>query len=196
MNNIKMQMGALNALQRYLEAQEDDFSLRIAASGLNDFLIEYGYVGSRNNVAAAIRALDPTQNSSHGFRIQKEMLGQVPRARSNLEHRLRSFSEGVPSSVTGMTLARIHRRRASGQRPESVRKCSFIGKKVLLCFWDNGFRDRRPTPEKEHPIDATTQPSRPHPSLDADPTPSFGGFGLRRPARRGGLPGGRNAQGA
>ena len=27
-----------------------------------------------------------------------------------------------------------------------------MGKKVLLCIWDNGFRDRKPVPEKEHPI--------------------------------------------
>ena len=27
-----------------------------------------------------------------------------------------------------------------------------MGKKVLLCIWDNGFRDRKPTRNKEHPI--------------------------------------------
>ena len=32
-----------------------------------------------------------------------------------------------------------------------------MGKKVLLCIWDNGFRDRKTTPDQEHPIDATTQ---------------------------------------
>ena len=34
---------------------------------------------------------------------------------------------------------------------------------MLLCIWDNGFRDRRPIPKQEHPKDATTQPPRPHP---------------------------------
>ena len=34
---------------------------------------------------------------------------------------------------------------------------------MLLCIWDNGFRDRRPIPQQEHPKDATTQPPRPHP---------------------------------
>ncbi len=28
--------------------------------------------------------------------------------------------------------------------------------KVLLCIWDNGFRERKPTRNKEHPTDATT----------------------------------------
>ena len=27
---------------------------------------------------------------------------------------------------------------------------------VLLCIWDNGFRERKPTRNKEHPTDATT----------------------------------------
>ena len=32
-----------------------------------------------------------------------------------------------------------------------------MGKKVLLCIWDNGFRDRKTTPDQEHSVDATTQ---------------------------------------
>ena len=31
-----------------------------------------------------------------------------------------------------------------------------MGKKVLLCIWDNGFREREPARNKEHPTDATT----------------------------------------
>ena len=33
---------------------------------------------------------------------------------------------------------------------------------MLLCFWDNGFATKT-DPEKEHPIDAITQPPRPDP---------------------------------
>ena len=42
-----------------------------------------------------------------------------------------------------------------------------MGKKALLCIWDNGFRDRKTTPDQEHPIDATTQfPDGIHISFD------------------------------
>ena len=34
---------------------------------------------------------------------------------------------------------------------------------MLLCFGDNGFGNTKPTRDQEHSIDATTQPSRPHP---------------------------------
>ena len=53
-------------------------------------------------------------------------------------------------------LARIHRRRASGQCPEAARGCSCESGIMVL--------KQKPTPEKEHPIDATTQPPRPHPN--------------------------------
>ena len=35
---------------------------------------------------------------------------------------------------------------------------------MLLCLWDNGFRDRKPVPKQEHPTDAITQPPRPDPN--------------------------------
>ena len=34
--------------------------------------------------------------------------------------------------------------------------------RVLLCIYDNGFRNTKPPPNQEHPIDATTQPPGPH----------------------------------
>ena len=54
-------------------------------------------------------------------------------------------------------LARIHRRRASGQCPESARGCSCESGIMVLK------QQNRPQ-NKEHPIDATTQPSRSHPN--------------------------------
>ena len=38
---------------------------------------------------------------------------------------------------------------------------------MLLCTWDNGFRNTKPTPDKEHPIDATrNHPDRIRIALD------------------------------
>ena len=39
---------------------------------------------------------------------------------------------------------------------------------MLLCIWDNGFRERNPTRNKEHPKDATTHdhPDRIHVAFD------------------------------
>ena len=54
-------------------------------------------------------------------------------------------------------LARIHRRRASGQCPEVDRGCSCESGIMVLK------QQSRPQ-NKEHPIDATTQPSRSHPN--------------------------------
>ena len=54
-------------------------------------------------------------------------------------------------------LARIHRRRASGQCPEAARGCSCESGIMVLK------QQSRPQ-NKEHPIDATTQPSRSHPN--------------------------------
>ena len=52
-----------------------------------------------------------------------------------------------------VTLARMHRRRASGQCPEAARGCSCESRIMVLK------QQSRPQ-NKEHPIDATTQPSR------------------------------------
>ena len=54
-------------------------------------------------------------------------------------------------------LARIHRRRASGRCPEVARGCSCESGIMVLK------QQSRPQ-NKEHPIDATTQPSRSHPN--------------------------------
>ena len=54
-------------------------------------------------------------------------------------------------------LARIHRMRASGQCPEVARGCSCESGIMVLK------QQSRPQ-NKEHPIDATTQPSRSHPN--------------------------------
>ena len=54
-------------------------------------------------------------------------------------------------------LSRIHRRRASGQCPEAARGCSCESGIMVLK------QQSRPQ-NKEHPIDATTQPSRSHPN--------------------------------
>ncbi len=65
----------------------------------------------------------------------------------------------VGSLIAGalISLARIHRRRASGQCPEAARGCSlFWGR---LCCFKTIIPD-----SQEHPIDATTQPSRSHPN--------------------------------
>ena len=59
----------------------------------------------------------------------------------------------LPAAV----LARIHRRRASGQCPEAARGCSCESGIMVLK------QQSRPQ-NKEHPIDATTQPSRSHPN--------------------------------
>ena len=44
------------------------------------------------------------------------------------------------------------------------------GKKVLLCLWDNGFRERKPVPKQEHFL------------VSSGPcyTPSFGGLGINQ----------------
>ena len=55
------------------------------------------------------------------------------------------------------SLARIHRRRASGQCPEAARGCSCESGIMV------SKQQSRPQ-NKEHPIDATTQPSRSHPN--------------------------------
>ena len=55
------------------------------------------------------------------------------------------------------SLARIHRRRASGQCSEVARGCSCESGIMVLK------QQSRPQ-NKEHPIDATTQPSRSHPN--------------------------------
>ena len=54
-------------------------------------------------------------------------------------------------------LARIHRRRASGQCPEVTRGCSCESGIMVL-------KQQSQPQNKEHPIDATTQPFRSHPN--------------------------------
>ena len=51
---------------------------------------------------------------------------------------------------------RLHRNVSPNPPKEGVGSVSRSGKKVLLCIWDNGFRERKPTRNKEHPIDAAT----------------------------------------
>ena len=58
---------------------------------------------------------------------------------------------------------------------------------MLLCIWDNGFRDRKTTPDQEHPIDATTQDAttqfpRRHPHRLRRPPPGGNNAGLILPA--------------
>ena len=60
-------------------------------------------------------------------------------------------------TVRVFLLARIHRWRASGQCPEAARGCSCESGIMVLK------QQSRPQ-NKEHPIDATTQPSRSHPN--------------------------------
>ena len=62
----------------------------------------------------------------------------------------------VAEAALAHRLARIHRRRASGQCPEAAGGCSCESGIMVLN------QQSRPQ-NKEHPIDATTQPSRPHP---------------------------------
>ena len=66
-------------------------------------------------------------------------------------------SNHYPSFSDLADLARIHRRRASGQCPEAARGCSCESGIMVLK------QQSRPQ-DKEHPIDATTQPSRSHPN--------------------------------
>ena len=61
------------------------------------------------------------------------------------------------TSAADAALARIHRRRASGQCPEAAGGCSCESGIMVLK------QQSRPQ-NKEHPIDATTQPSRSHPN--------------------------------
>ena len=57
-----------------------------------------------------------------------------------------------------------------------------MGKKVLLCIWDNGFRERKPTRNKEHPTDATTGALRPHSNRLRRPPAGGNNAGLLLPA--------------
>ena len=67
------------------------------------------------------------------------------------------IGSGAIGAGMGYALARIHRRRASGQCPEVARGCSCESGIMVLK------QQSRPQ-NKEHPIDATTQPSRSHPN--------------------------------
>ncbi len=73
------------------------------------------------------------------------------------------LGEGRPSMAQDV-LTRIHRRRASGQCPEAARGCSCESGIMVLK------QQSRPQ-NKEHPIDASTQPSRPHPYRLRRPPP-------------------------
>ena len=65
---------------------------------------------------------------------------------------------GELAGASGMdAFTRIHRRRASGQCPEAARGCSCESGIMV------SKQQSRPQ-NKEHPIDATTQPSRSHPN--------------------------------
>ena len=68
-----------------------------------------------------------------------------------------SRSEADSLGVSVPSLARIHRRRASGQCPEAARGC-FCESGIMV------LRQQSRPQNKEHPIDATTQPSRSHPN--------------------------------
>ncbi len=74
--------------------------------------------------------------------------------RENFE---RLIDSDYTPSLEVLILARIHRRRASGQCPEAARGCSCESGIMVLK------QQSRPQ-NKEHPIDATTQPSRSHPN--------------------------------
>ena len=110
---------------------------------------------------------DPVDTQSlptdRGWDVQKRLPGVVadslrPVAGALGLHRL---PLPVPPEVgrdeAPLALSRIHRRRASGQCPEAARGCSCESGIMVLK------QQSRPQ-NKEHPIDATTQPSRSHPN--------------------------------
>ena len=131
------------------------------------------------------QAVHEVARARRAVRIQRVLLvlarGRCPESSSNA----RAHGCGIIWSL----LARIHRRRGSGQRPEAARRCSL--------FWDNGFVTANRPQNKEHPIDATTQPPRPDPNHlrrpppggqcsaapSGDPRPAPGSAGTRRQPR-------------
>ena len=70
---------------------------------------------------------------------------------------LKNIAKDPMARIAERALTRIHRRRASGQCPEVDRGCSCESGIMVLK------QQSRPQ-NKEHPIDATTQPSRSHPN--------------------------------
>ena len=74
------------------------------------------------------------------------------------------MARGLPPSCWQ---GRLRRRPGASPKPESTDRgrvaARWIDKETLLCFRDNGFGKTNPTPNREHQIDATTQPYRSHP---------------------------------
>ena len=89
--------------------------------------------------------------------VQEPRVDAVTRRTRMRESRSKEERETEINAVYMYILARIHRRRASGQCPEAARGCSCESGIMVL-------KQQSRTQNKEHPIDATTQPSRSHPN--------------------------------
>ena len=96
---------------------------------------------------------------AHAFSGATAITGRKGGEPESLSWPLHDFnaSSTSPWFSSWASLARIHRRRASGQCPEVARGCSCESGIMVLK------QQSRPQ-NKEHPIDATTQPSRSHPN--------------------------------
>ena len=97
-------------------------------------------------------ANDYIHESRTGRNVQHRLL---PLLRQSVYSRLAGYED--TNDAERLAQARIHRRRASGQCPEVDRGCSCESGIMVLK------QQSRPQ-NKEHPIDATTQPSRSHPN--------------------------------
>ena len=72
--------------------EEEGCSFTARGAARNDILVDYGCIGSRNNLSAVIRMLDPQQSTRRGFQLPTSMLEAVLGVRGNLHY----FSRPTP----------------------------------------------------------------------------------------------------
>ena len=84
--------------------EEEGCSFTARAAARNDILVDYGCIGSRNNLSAVIRMFDPQQSTRRSFQLPTSMLEAVPRVRGNLQLLLQAYAEGFASETRGMAI--------------------------------------------------------------------------------------------
>ena len=122
----------------------------------DDVSAAYGNLG--DNVPVAVRSSATAEDQPWAsFAGQYDTFLNVVGPESLLNRILDVWASLYSTRAVAYRLPRIHRRRASGQCPEAARGCSCESGIMV------SKQQSRPQ-NKEHPIDATTQPSRSHPN--------------------------------
>ena len=103
-DTITLKLAALNAIERLLKDQSEDFKFTGRAKNLAPLLeMHYNYVGTRNTLADALSMLHP-QTDIRTFTIEHKDLHKIPDARKHLQNMMYKISNGRLTGTEGFSV--------------------------------------------------------------------------------------------